>query len=462
VPAPSLPTNPFAVTTLRAPFTFAEYRPRFPGEAFLVVLRGRLPAYRRLAGLGSDVCFVRAGRYRVHLLTHPELVRELLTEKEEAFSKGKVLQRARYLFGDGLLTAEGALHRKHRKVVLHAFHYGRIQQYAETMVGETQRMVATWRPGSTIGVDREMMALTLAIVARTLFGADVHEHAEALSKTFRTNLRLLSRKSNPVLDALARASGVNSLQERQISRRLDRYVGALIQTRRSSDNGHDDLLQMLLESRDAQGEPAYSAREVRDEVVTMLVSGHETTAIGLTWLWYLLARHPEVEARLHAEVDAVLGDRPPGFADVERLPFTRQVVAETLRLYAPLWAFARQATAPVDIGGHQLAPGEFVLVSPLMLHHDPAYWRDPLRFDPDRFAPGADRERHRFAYMPFSAGPRGCIGEQFAWTEIALVVATIAQRWRLRLAGGGEIPPAAGLLTLRPARPVRMIAEARG
>jgi cytochrome P450 len=442
-------------------YTLGRYRLRYPGEAFVALQQGRLQAYERLASVGADICYVKAGPYRVHFLTHPDLVSELVTEKEDAFWKGNVLQQAGFLFGQGLLTSEGDTHRRHRRLVTHAFHHGRIREYASEMVAITRQHTDQWQQGDALAVENEMASLTLEVVAKTLFGTSAGGRHSDLSATFAETLRILSRKTNPLMHGIAVATGVDAYQRRRATARLDAFTERLIRDRRSSTHQGNDLLQMLLESRDTSGHPAFDDREIRDEVITMLASGHETTSVALTWAWYLLDHHPGVRDRLHAEVDDVLQGRPPEFEDLERLPFTRRVISETLRLYAPLWAFARQAKRTVEIGGHPVGRGDYVLVSPLLIHRNGRYWPDPDRFDPDRFLPENRTSRPRFAYFPFSAGPRGCIGEQFAWTESVLVIAAIAQRWTLRRSSCEEIPPAAGLLTLRPKGPVVMLPEPR-
>lgn len=438
-------------------YTLKEFKTRYPGEAAIELLRGRLYAYRRLAALGADICFVKAGPYRVYLLAHPDLFAEVVTEKEEAFTKGNVLRQAGFLFGGGLLTSDGERHRRHRRLITHSFHHSRIRAYADVMVETTRRRINSWDENREVVVDYEMMGLTLEIVSRTLFGVAPSDREGELGDTFRETLNILSRRANPLAFAMARLSGVDAYQRHRSARRLDRFVTGLLERRRSDPTAHADLLQMMIEAEDADGRAALSDAEIRDEVITFLASGHETTSVALTWVWYLLARHPEAQSRLHDEIDTVLGGRLARFDDLDRLSYTRRVFSETLRMYAPLWAFARQASMPVEVGGHWLRKGDYVLLSPLLIHHDERFWPHPERFDPDRFLPEHRSTRPKFAYVPFSAGPRGCIGEQFAWTESLLAIATIAQQWSLISENDDELAPAAGLLTLRPARPLRML-----
>ena len=434
---------------------------RFPGEALVAMQRDPLGAFERMTATGGALVETRFGPQPFVLLTEPELVKELLTTPTDAFTKSPLLRRTRVLLGDGLLTSENPVHRRHRRLMLPAFHYTRLQEYADTMVDHAARLGERWHEGEVFALDRAMMEVTLEIAGETLFGAHVEGAATAIGRAMETTMELFRRRMmNPLSDWLLRIPLPSSRRLRRAHADLDRVVYGIIRARRSERIERTDLLALLLAAQDEETGEGLSDDEVRDEVMTLFLAGHETTANALTWTWKLLAEHAEVEARLHAEVDAVLGDRRATFEDVRRLPYTRQVFAEAMRLYPPAWAVSRHAVRDTVIGGHRIAAGTVVGFSPYVLHRDARLWTAPDRFDPDRFAPNASGNRHKFAFIPFSAGPRGCIGEQFAWTEGVLVTATLAQRWQLRRTDDAPVPLYPSI-TLRPGRPIPVIARRR-
>ncbi|MEP0547510.1 MAG: cytochrome P450 [Rhodothermales bacterium] len=442
-------------------FTKTTYPARFPGQLLLEMQRDPLGTFGRMAATGGALVQADTGLRPFYLVADPELVKELLTTPTDAFTKSPILQRTKVVLGEGLLTSEDPLHRQHRKLILPAFHHHRLRAYADTMTRLTERTAAGWHDGEVFALDREMMRLTLEIAAETLFGAHVEWAVTRISRALDTAMRVFRRRMmNPFADALLKLPLPDSRRVRRARADLDRVVYGIIEARRAERRPRPDLLGLLLEAQDEDTGAHLTDAEVRDEVMTLFLAGHETTANALTWTHVLLARHPDVAARLHAEVDAVLGDRPATFDDLRELGFTRQVFSEALRLYPPAWAISRLAVRDTVLGGHRIPEGSILTISPYVLHHDARLWANPETFDPDRFAPEADIKRHKFAFLPFSAGPRGCIGEQFAWMEGVLVTATLAQRWRLRLADDQPIPLQPSV-TLRPGRSVPVIAHRR-
>ena len=442
-------------------FSRTDLSTRFPGEALVAMQRDPLGTFERMAATGGALVEAQMGPHPFFLLTDPELVKELLTTPTDAFTKSPVLRRTRIFLGDGLLTSENPIHRRHRRLILPAFHYTRLQEYAATMVEHASRLGDRLREGEVFALDRTMMEVTLEIAGETLFGAHVEGVATAVGRAMETTMDMFRRRMmNPLSDWLLRLPLPGSLRLRRAHAELDRVVYGIIRARRSDPVERTDLLALLLAAQDEETGDALSDSEVRDEVMTLFLAGHETTANALTWTWLLLAEHPEVEARLHAEVDAVLGDRQATFEDVKRLPYTRQVFSEAMRLYPPAWAVSRQAVRDTVLGGHRIAAGSVIAFSPYVLHRDARLWTDPKQFNPDRFASDAEIKRHKFAFIPFSAGPRGCIGEQFAWTEGILVTATLAQRWQLRRTDDAPIPLYPSV-TLRPGRPIPVVARRR-
>jgi cytochrome P450 len=378
--------------------------------------------------------------------------------QHDAFIKGRALRLTKVVLGEGLLTSEDPLHRRQRRLALPAFHHRRIAGYAAAMVDYAARRDAEWHHGQTVDVDAEMMRLTLEVVGKTLFDAEVGGESSAISQAMGVAIQMFDRTSNPLAEWLNRLPLPGTIRLRRARQRLDETIYRIIDAHRAADR--DDLLALLLAARDEDTGAAMTDRQVRDEAMTLFLAGHETTAVALTWTWYLLAGHPEAEAKLHAEVDAVLAGRRPAFDDLPALAYTRQVFSEAMRLFPPAWALSREATRDVDLLGHPLPRGATVVLSPYLLHRDPRFWNDPERFDPDRFGPEARAARHKFAYLPFSTGPRGCIGEQFAWTEGILVLATLARRWRFRRTTDA-FPGVRPRITLRPDGPIPMRVEAR-
>jgi cytochrome P450 len=312
-----------------------------------------------------------------------------------------------------------------------------------------------------------MMQLTLAIVGKTLFDADIEREAREIGAALTTTFELFTLAMYPFSELLDRLPLPSINRFRRARARLDATIFRMIEERRSGrrdgrclDRG--DLLSMLLLAQDAEGDgDGMTDQQLRDEAMTLLVAGHETTANALTWTWYLLSEHPDVEARVHAEVDAALPGRTPDADDVLRLPYTRMVLAESMRLYPPAWALGRRAITDHELDGYLIPARSIVLLSQYIMHRDPRFYAHPERFDPERWTPEAQSGRPKFSYFPFGAGPRQCIGEQFAWMESTLVLATIAQRWRLRLVSGHPVEPRP-LITLRPKHGMRMTVHLRG
>jgi cytochrome P450 len=371
--------------------------------------------------------------------------------------------RLRDTLGNGLLTSEGAFWLRQRRLAQPAFHHQRVRAMADTMIDCTAQMLDRWAAvaarGGTIRVVDEMMAVTQAIIVRTMFSTDLGETAEIVNRTWP----IINRRIGETFWATKLETSLPLPANRRFRRalaELDGVVYRIIAGRRGGRGEHDDLLAMLLSARDEETGAGMTDRQLRDEVMTMLLAGHETTSLALSWTYYLLARHPEVEARIADEVDRVVGGSRPSFAHLERLTTTRQAIEESLRLYPPAWGFSRQAIADDEIGGYRVPKGSLAFVIPFVVHRRPAWWPDPERFDPDRFTPERDAARPRFAYFPFGGGPRGCIGNQFAMMEAQLIVAAVAQRFRVAVVPGQEVR-AEPLITLRPAPDIMARLEVR-
>ena len=396
----------------------------------------------------GDVSHFSYGPQHLYFFNHPDLVRDILVTKSSSFMKGRALQRAKLLLGEGLLTSEGELHRRQRRMAQPAFHRDRIQQYGAVMIDRAAATSAEWRDGARLDVHHEMMRLTLAVVARTLFGAEVDAEADRIGVALTEAMEMFPILINPFAAILQKLPLPRVKRLRRAIATLDSTIYRMIEERRASGEDRGDLLSMFLLAQDEEGDRGgMSNTQLRDEVMTLFLAGHETTANALAWTWYLLSLHPQVERELHLEIDALLGDRAPIPADYPRLPYTEMVVAESMRLFPPAWVIGRLAIEDVEIGGWLIPRGSLAIVSQAVTHRDPRFWPDPDRFDPLRFSAAAKAARPRFAYFPFGAGPRVCIGEGFAWMEGVLVLAALARRWRVRVDGPVEPLP---LITLRP------------
>jgi cytochrome P450 len=394
----------------------------------------------------------------VYNLAEPEVVKHILQDNAKNYTK-QTLQYTNLALvaGQGLLTSDGAFWLRQRRMIQPGFHRNRIAGFGQEMTGAAEQLVQHWkaRLGQEMDLDHEMMELTLQIVGKTLFSADLSQGASNLVRATLTALDfVMFRAQNPFSPDLFLPSQ-RRRSFKQALHTLDSAVHQLIAERRAS-GPKDDLLSMLLEARSDGGE-AMSAVQLRDELITLIVAGHETVASSLTWTWYLIATHPQVEHTLHAELAAVLGGRTPTVEDLPLLPYTRAVVDESLRLYPPAWVITRRAIAADQIGPYTLPAGSLVITSPYVVHRQ-GLWSEPDSFKPERFL--EEGKLPRYAYIPFGGGPRLCIGNNFALMESQLILATLAQHYRLRLVEGRPVVPQ-GLVTIRPKGGLWMRVEGR-
>jgi cytochrome P450 len=397
----------------------------------LALKRNRLEFLQRMARYG-DVSHVRIGPQPVFLFRHPDAIKDVLVTQHRNFIKGRGLQRAKRLLGEGLLTSEGAFHLRQRRLAQPAFHRQRIAGYADVMAAYAERAAARWHDGQETDIAEEMMRLTLAIAGKTLFDADVEDEAEEIGEALTAALEMFSLALLPGAELMDRLPLPHTRRFNRARARLDDVVYRMIDERRASGEDRGDLLSMLMLARDVEGDGgAMTDEQLRDEAMTILLAGHETTANALAWTWDLLGRHPEVEARLHAEAYA-LGSGTLGMGDVSRLRYTRMVLAESMRLYPPAWVVGYRAVDDCTVAGWHVPARALCVMSQFIVHRDARWFPDPDRFDPERWSADRQAERPRFAYFPFGGGPRQCIGEQFAWTEGVLLLATIARKWRVR------------------------------
>ncbi|HEX7120588.1 MAG TPA: cytochrome P450 [Longimicrobiales bacterium] len=435
-------------------------RPQYPGQLIRALATDRLGLFAEMARHG-DVAQISIRARPVVLLNHPDDIRRMLVTEQRSFVKGPSLGRLKLLLGNGLLTNEGESHLRQRRLVQPAFHRERLATYAGMMTEYAERTGSRWRHGETLDVHEEMMRLTLAVAARAFFDADVEGDAHYIGEALDLSLRLFGYAILP-LGSLIQYAPLPWVRDlRRARARTEELIQRLIRERRARGEDRGDLLSILIAARDTAGDGGgMTDRQLRDEIVTLMMAGHETTANALTWSWLLLSRHPHVETKLHAEIDRVLGDRPPEVSDLPKLTYTRSVLAEALRLYPPAWILERQAVADFEAGGYTIRRGSLLLASQYLVHRDPRWWPDPERFEPERWLTDAPPSRPKFAYFPFGGGTRICVGEHFAWMEGTLVLATLARRWHLRFERPTD-PEPEPLVTLRPKGGLPMRALAR-
>ena len=407
----------------------------------------------RLTREYGDIVHLRIGPQHVFVLNRPEFVKEVLVTKASVFAKGKMMEGARRVLGEGLLTSRGEKHVRQRRATAPAFHKQQIEAYTTAMVECADHAVSAWRDGETLDVHAEMMRLTLAIVGRTLFSAELEKDAE-LQDGLNTLVRMSPLALVPFVETLEKLPIPSMRRIDKALKQVDTAVYRLIAEHRTGN--HDDMLTTLLRT---YGD-SISERELRDECVAMILAGYETTSNALAWTWYLLSEHPDAEAALHAELDKILGGRLPMLNDLPRLTYTEMLLSESVRLYPPAWAIGRRSLEPASIAGYNVPKGSLLIVSQWLLQHDDRYFPNASRFDPMRWNAEARQSRPHFAYFPFGAGPRQCIGESFAWNEALLLIATIAQRWRLRHVPGHPVEPQP-VVTLRPKYGMKMVVERR-
>ncbi|MGB8645110.1 MAG: cytochrome P450 [Anaerolineae bacterium] len=387
------------------------------------------------------------------LLNHPDHIQAVLVDHNRDFAKGRLLNANRLLLGNGLATSEGEFWRGQRRLIQLAFHRQRIAAYGAVMVAYAERLAATWQDSETLDLHDEMNRLAQQIAARTLFDSDIDDTQE-VGRAFKVCLEQFQARSRTAFLLPTEIPTPGNLRLNRAVRQLDGVIYRLIAARRAQGEDRGDLLSMLLAARDGDGQPL-SDRQLRDEVMTIFLAGHDPVGVGLTWTGYLLATHPAVETRLLAELDTVLAGRVPGVEDLPRLPYTRMVIQEALRLYPPIWGVVRRAVRDCEVGGYTLRAGDSAAMSQWIMHRDPRYYDTPDAFRPERWAEPRMQALPRFAYFPFGGGPRICIGDAFAMQELCLVTATLVPRFHLSLVEPGpvELLPS---ITLRPKNGLRV------
>ena len=431
--------------------------------------RDPLTFFGNLARTYGDFAHVHMAGEHVYLVNDPRAIRDILVTDQRLFMKGRGLDRAKRLLGEGLLTSEGAVHVRQRRLIQPAFHKDRIASYAHVMTEFADCVRSGWTDGAAVDAAQDMQRLTLGVVGKTLFDADVESQAKEVGNALAATMESFWMLMLPFPDLLDKLPIPALRRSRAARETLDRIIYGMIAERRKSPSDRGDLLSMLLMAQDEveddveEGGPGgrgMTDLQVRDEAMTIFLAGHETTANALAWTWYLLSQSPEMEAKLHEEIDRVLDGRLPAVADLPSLPYVERVVTESMRLYPPAWIIGRRALEDYPVGDYLIPARSIVVMSPYLIHRDARYFPNPERFLPDRWTPEFKAQLPACAYFPFGGGARRCIGESFTWMELILVVSTIAQKWRLRLVPGHPVVPQP-VVTLRVKGGLKMTTHAR-
>lgn len=413
----------------------------------------------------GPVTRLEMGPETLYLVSHPDGVQHILQKNQKNYRKG--YDEVKPLIGEGLVSSEGDFWLRQRRLIQPMFHRQRIEDFSAVMVGEADEMLTAWEQyaesGEPFDLGAEMTRMTQRIIARTMFSADVGEQTETLMEAFEVGLEYMNQMMFNPLPFIDRLPTPTNIRFWRALETLDEMMYGLIEERRAllaenPEAAPDDLLTMLLEAQDADTGERMTDKQIRDEVVTIFFAGHETTASALSWTWYILARMPDLAEKVRQEARLVLGGRRPGFEDVPRLTYTRQVLDESLRLFPPAWMFAREAIEDDEVCGYHIPAGKMVMLSPYVTHRDPDFWEQPYRFDPERFSEESKKTHHRYQYYPFGGGPRLCIGRDFSLVEATLIMAMMADRYRFRLVPGSPVE-AQPVATLRPRPSVMMTIE---
>jgi cytochrome P450 len=461
---------------------------KIPGKLIRQFIHDPIKTLSTISQKYGDISYFKLGpNQHVYLINNPDYIEKVLIYDHRNFKKGKRLQAAKALLGEGLVTSEGDFHKRQRRLIQPIFHPKQIMAYGKIMTDYAIRHRDRWKNEDILDISEEMMQLTLGIICKSVLNYDVESEAKQVGKALTTTRNYSKRLQSPIGQVLDKIPILPAPRgAREAKEQLDSLVYGVISDRRrrrqqeESDNkGYDDLLSRLLQVQDSNladpGSPNSGAqfsssngkmsdKQVRDEVMTIFIAGHETTANALTWTFYLLSQYPDVEKKLHDEIDSVLGvidsdshvvSRIPTADDIPKLQYTEKVLRESMRLYPPVWTMGRYVENDYNVGEYTIPAGSSILMSQYVMHHDPRYYEEPEQFNPDRWTAKFKTQLPRFSYFPFGGGIRGCIGEPFAWMEGILIIAIIAQMWTMRLVPGQRIKldPA---ITLRPKYGMKM------
>lgn len=422
-----------------------------PARKDLLAFFGEMKKY-------GDITSFKVLNFDCALLSHPDPIEEVLVKKQDSFVKPYDLRQLMFLLGEGLLTNEGKPWLRRRKLIQPAFHMARIQKYTEVMKEETLRAVSSWKSGETRDVHRDMMKLTLRIVAKCLFSTDVGNLEKLIEDVLEQTTHQFNQFLTTLFPVTMGTPTPGNVRLWMKVRELNRELLALIARRRHemNESNEGDLLSVLISAREEGTGESLTDAEIRDEVMTLLMAGHETTAIALSWVFYMVAQHPQVDALLQQEWLEKLGSKAaPDFDDLKNLPYTKAVIQETMRLYPPAWAMGREVAKDVTVGGYPFKKGSQIYIAQWFMHRDERFFEEPLLFKPERFLGESEKKIPKFAYFPFGGGPRVCIGNAFAMAEAAVILAGVLKGHRMKLDPAHPVEPWP-VITLRPRFGIRV------
>jgi cytochrome P450 len=432
---------------------------KMPGKLLRQFIHDPINTLSTIARKYGDISYFKLGSERVYLINNPDYIEKVLIYDQHNFKKGKRLQTAKAILGEGLVTSEGEFHNHQRRLIQPIFHPKQIMIYSNIMTEYAVRMCNRWKGGTIVDISEEMMRLTLGIICKSVLNYDVESEAQEVGKALTTVRNYSKRLQSPIGHVLNKIPILPAPKRaREARKKLDSLVYGLITDRRQheeSDNNrrYNDLLSRLMQAQESNTadhvshngvsststsptsgfDGKMSDKQVRDEVMTIFIAGHETTSNALTWTFYLLSQYPNVERKLHDEIELVLENRIPAADDIPKLRYTEMVLRESMRLYPPVWTMGRHVENDYSVGEYTIPAGSSILMSQYVMHHDPKYYEKPEEFNPDRWTDDFKTHLPRFSYFPFGGGMRGCIGEPFAWMEGVLIIATVAQEWSMRL-----------------------------
>ncbi|MGC2483908.1 MAG: cytochrome P450 [Nitrososphaeraceae archaeon] len=439
---------------------------KMPGKLLRQFIHDPINTLSTIAREYGDISYFKLGPEHVYLINNPDYIEKVLIYDHRNFKKGKRLQTAKTILGEGLVTSEGDFHNRQRRLIQPIFHPKQIMTYSNIMTDYAVRMRNRWNDGATVDISEEMMRLTLGIICKSVLNYDVESEAQEVGKALTTVRKYSKRLQSPIGHVLDKIPILPAPRRaREARKELDSLVYGLISDRRQqeepdNDKRYDDLLSRLMQAQESNiadhvghndvpstSNEKMSDKQVRDEVMTIFIAGHETTSNALTWTFYLLSQYPDVERKLHDELELVLGNnssnnagnRIPTADDIPKLQYTERVLRESMRLYPPVWTMGRYVENDYSVGEYTIPAGSSILMSQYVMHHDPRYYKKPEEFNPNRWTDDFNAHLPRFSYFPFGGGIRGCIGESFAWMEGILIIATIAQEWSMRLAPSQRI-----------------------
>lgn len=430
--------------------------PKIPLTNLFTFRKDSLSFLKKMADEYGDIVHFKLGPFRVVLLNHPDFIKQVLSTQHSNFVKGRPLEMAKKLMGEGLLTSEGEFHKRQSRIIQPAFGRKMMDQYAPAMTFYANNLMNKWNDGMTIDVLSEMVEMSVEIAGKTMFSIDIIKEVPEITQALEKIMLLFGRITLPFSEYLIKLPLPSTYRFYKAKAQLDNIIYKIINARRKCRLDNGDLLSLLLKAQDQIGiKGGMTDQQIRDQALTLFLTAFDTTSLALSWTWHLLSQNPEAEHKLHNELDNVLEGRLPTIDDIPKLVYTKMVFAESMRIYPPIYIIARQALEEFSISNYIIPAGALVLMSPYLIHHDDRFHHDPERFNPDVWGNKNAYQQSRFDYFPFSRGGRSCIGQHYAWLEGILVLASIAQYWRLEKVPNNPVE-IEQLINLRPKNGIKM------